>query len=908
MVEDMETDAVLAARELKRGGLGIDSRRVEREEDFRRELSEFRPHIILSDFSMPHFDGMAALAIAREIDPDVPFIFVSGTLGEDYAIRALKNGATDYVLKNNLVRLVPAVERALSEAAARAERRRDEQLLALEHKVVLHIAGAESASDGLKAVMRAMCETEGWDLGRYLRVDERAGILRLEEFWCTPDRALEDFIENSRDLSFAPGEGLTGLAWKSKASLWSTDTTTDPRVRQSDLSRKFAMGGAFVFPVTSGGGVIGVMTFSSRRTREPDERLLRAVGIIGSQLGQFLVRQEQQRHITRLNRIYAVLSGINSAIVRVANREELFREACRIAVQAGGFKLAWVGEVDRQANRVRPVAWEGVGKDYIALMPLALREGPGEVFGLAGLAIQDRRAVVVNDMTTDPRVSLGKEAVAHGFRGLAMLPLCVTDEPVGVLALYADTVGFFDEQDEMRLLLDLAGDIVFALDHIQKAQALDYLAFYDPSTGVANRRLFLERVDQRIRIAAKRQDRLALAILDIERFKTINDTLGRHAGDALLKEFAARFAHHRDDPDRVGRIGGDQFALVIPDLRAADEAARRLDQTLKECLGSPFLAGGSELWVAAKVGIAMYPEDGADAESLSQNAEAALKKAKSAGERYLFYASHMSEKVAQRLALENKLRLAMEREEFVLHYQPKVDIESRRIASVEALIRWQSPELGLVPPMQFIPLMEETGMILEAGAWALRQAVKDHNRWIDQGIAAPRIAVNVSAIQLRRHDFVAGVAEAIRPGPVAPGIDLEITESLVMEDIEANMKKLEAVRLLGLSIAVDDFGVGYSSLGYLAKLPVDSLKIDRSFIVAMLKDPAVMTLVSMIVSLARSLHLKVVAEGVEKEEQAKALQHLGCDQFQGYLFSKPLPFTQMVALLGGTGASGSRRR
>jgi len=223
-IEDVEADAVLAARELKRSGMSVEARRVDREDDLRRELLEFRPQIILSDFNMPQFDGMAALAIARETAPEVPFIFVSGTLGEEYAIRALRNGAVDYVLKTNLVRLPPAVERAMSEAAARAQRRRGEQLLALEHTVVRHLADADSAPAGLGAVIRSVCETEGWDLGRYFRVDEKAGLLRFVQFWSLPDAALEEFVEASREMTFIPGAGLMGLAWQEDRPLWSTDT------------------------------------------------------------------------------------------------------------------------------------------------------------------------------------------------------------------------------------------------------------------------------------------------------------------------------------------------------------------------------------------------------------------------------------------------------------------------------------------------------------------------------------------------------------------------------------------------------------------------------------------------------------------------------------------------------------
>jgi diguanylate cyclase (GGDEF)-like protein len=395
--------------------------------------------------------------------------------------------------------------------------------------------------------------------------------------------------------------------------------------------------------------------------------------------------------------------------------------------------------------------------------------------------------------------------------------------------------------------------------------------------------------------------------MDVDRFKIINDSLGRQAGDELLKQIAERIEGHAG-PIRMARISADRFAIVRSGVNSESEVARIIEQWLAECFGPPYLVSGTELRVAAKAGIALFPTDGTDANALFMNAEAALKKAKATGDRYLFHTQQMTERIGEKLALENKLRQALEKEQFVLHYQPKVDTVTRHIESVEALIRWQSPELGLVPPLDFIPLLEETGLILEVGAWALRRAVVDHRTWTERGLPAPRISVNVSAVQLRQRDFVATVEEALRRGAIPPGIDLEITESLVMEDIEANMKKLEAVRVLGVNLAIDDFGTGYSSLGYLAKLPVHSLKIDRSFIITMLKDPAIMTLVSTIISMAHSLRLKVVAEGVDAEEQAKALDRFGCDQLQGYLFSKPLPFDGMTALLGSEAGKGETRR
>ncbi|TMG99517.1 MAG: bifunctional diguanylate cyclase/phosphodiesterase, partial [Betaproteobacteria bacterium] len=373
-------------------------------------------------------------------------------------------------------------------------------------------------------------------------------------------------------------------------------------------------------------------------------------------------------------------------------------------------------------------------------------------------------------------------------------------------------------------------------------------------------------------------------------------------GDELLKQIAARCLSFATEPGLFARLGGDQFAVLIPDVKNEDDVARIVELRNREIFGASYLVGDPDLRVSAKFGIAVFPGDGTDADMLLKNAEAALKRAKATGERYLFYTQQMTERVAGKLSLENKLRHALENEEFVLHYQPKVDLEARRIVGVEALMRWQRPDVGLVPPLRFIPLLEETGMILDVGAWALRRAALDHQQWLGQNLVAPRIAVNVSAIQLRHRDFVAVVKEALREGVDPPAVDIEITESVIMGDLAATVDKLRAVRDMGLDIAIDDFGTGYSSLGYLSKLPVHSLKIDRSFIIAMADDPDTMTLVSTIISLAHSLRLKVCAEGVETEEQAKFLRLLRCDEMQGYLISRPVPEGDLRALLVATGS------
>jgi diguanylate cyclase (GGDEF)-like protein len=419
---------------------------------------------------------------------------------------------------------------------------------------------------------------------------------------------------------------------------------------------------------------------------------------------------------------------------------------------------------------------------------------------------------------------------------------------------------------------------------------------YDSLTGLANRSLFHELLAQHVRAADPRQDKFAVCIFDVDRFKTVNHTLGRQAGDFLLKEIASRLARAIGDPARLARISANGFAFVIRGVQSDADAAREVDQMLRACFDAPFSIGQQELRISARAGLALFPNDGIKDDALFVNAEAACKNAKGTGDRYLFYRQPMNAAVAENLKLENKLRLALERSEFVLHYQPKVDLASGQIVGVEALIRWQSPELGLVPPMQFIPLMEETGLILEVGVWALRRAALDQREWVGQGLPAPRVAVNVSAIQLRQRQFVSVVNEAIGQGGAAQAIDLEITESRLMEDIAGNIRKLKALRELGMRVAIDDFGTGHSSLAYLAKLPVDSLKIDRSFIITMLQNVDTMTLVSTIISLAHALKLKVVAEGVDSDAQAKLLRLVRCDEMQGYLYSRPLPAEELVKL------------
>jgi diguanylate cyclase (GGDEF)-like protein/PAS domain S-box-containing protein len=638
-------------------------------------------------------------------------------------------------------------------------------------------------------------------------------------------------------------------------------------------------------------------------TRSGDRRLIRwnnsvlrsAAGeVVGTaSIGEDISDQKRaELRIKRLNRVYAVLSGINSLIVRAHDRGELFTEACQVAVEHGRFKMAWMGIVDRRAMKILPVASAGVEPEFLSLIKdrFSLRDDtPLGSSTQTARAVREKKPIVVNEIEGDTTVFFKKERIDRGIFSMAVLPLLLSGEAVGVLALYSDESDFFDEE-EMKLLTELAGDIAFAIDHIEKQERLDYLAYYDVLTGLANRSLFLERVAQYLRGAAGDEDLVALFLIDLERFKNINDSLGQPAGDALLQQVAKWLTLNVGDANLVARVGSDHFAVVLTGLSQEGDVARFLDRTMQSFSEHLFQMNGAEFRIAAKVGVALFPHDGADADSLFKNAEAALKKAKIQGQRYLFYTQKMTEAVAARLILENQLRQALDKGEFVLHYQPKINLASGRLTGAEALIRWNDPRTGLVPPDRFIPILEETGLIYEVGRWAMRTAIEDYLRWLGAGLAAVRIAVNVSPVQLRNHGFIADIQRAIDIDVrAAAGLEIEITESLIMDDVKRGITILSAIRGMGIRIAVDDFGTGFSSLSYLARLPVDTLKIDRSFVIALIDGSEGFELVSAIISLAHSMKLNVVAEGVETEEQSRLLRLLNCDEIQGYLFSKPVP-------------------
>lgn len=508
-----------------------------------------------------------------------------------------------------------------------------------------------------------------------------------------------------------------------------------------------------------------------------------------------------------------------------------------------------------------------------------------------------RESIVVIDFETELRIKPSPVLVEHGVRSAVEALICGAGGSYGVIGAYSTDRGRFGAESA-HFVQSISNTLAAAIERKHSEDRLAYMAQFDALTGLPNRSMYLDRLGHTL-IEAER-DHLPVGVLfvDIDRFKNVNDTLGHGVGDQLLVEIAERLRCAVRPGDTVGRLGGDEFAIALAHLARVDDATL-VAQKVVTSLAAPFQLGSHEVYVSASIGIGLYPIDGHEADELLRNADTAMYRAKESGRNaYQFYMPQMNERALARMLLESQLRGALDRREYLLHYQPKVNLSTGEISGMEALIRWQPAGRSLVPPDQFIPILEDTGLIIQVGEWVLATVCAQIRTWQSEGITARPVAVNLSARQFRQKNLAAELGSIIEASGVDPGlIELELTESSLMSDSEAAVQALMEIKTRGIRLSVDDFGTGYSSLAYLKRFPLDSLKIDRAFIRDVTTDVDDATIALTIINLARSLKLKVIAEGVETQEQLEFLRIHGCDEMQGYYFSRPLPVEQITAAL-----------
>lgn len=607
--------------------------------------------------------------------------------------------------------------------------------------------------------------------------------------------------------------------------------------------------------------------------------------------------EEQREKVARLSRIKTVLGNINSAMLRLREPQPLFDEACRILAQDGGFRAVWIGYQPRNTERPLPIAARGIEIERLHRLFVDLADAGASTAWIEHL-FDGADPLVRNDLAQaqDP---IARDALGHGFASLVALPLRPGGRMAGVLVLYAEHADFFDDE-ELKLLGELAGDISFAIQHIEQTDRVNYLSYYDSLTGLPNNLLFLDRLGQSLQSARHAQGQVVVALAELRRFKPLNDAYGRHVGDQVLQQVAQRLSEPRADangePATVARIAGDRFAISCAGSEAVGAQLARFDERIT----APMRIGPHELHPLLSWGVAMHPADGDDAETLFRNAEAALKQAKDAGERFAYYSPLLNARMAEKIELESQMREALEHHQFSVHYQPKVDLERGIIVGAEALVRWQHPERGMVSPGDFIPLAEETGLIVPLGEWVIRAVCRQQAEWTSHGVGIVPVAINLSALQFRKGRVMDCIRDSLERNDLQPAsIELELTETSVMRDVEHAEVLMREFRDLGLRLSLDDFGTGYSSLAYLKHFPFDTVKIDRAFVTDVIRNPEDAAIAGAIIAMAHQLKMDVVAEGVEREDQAGFLHGKGCDQIQGFLFSRAVPAEAFAAMLDG---------
>jgi PAS domain S-box-containing protein/diguanylate cyclase (GGDEF)-like protein len=601
----------------------------------------------------------------------------------------------------------------------------------------------------------------------------------------------------------------------------------------------------------------------------------------------------------RANRALRVLSTVNQALIQGESEPALLNLVCKALVDQGGYRMAWVGFAEHDQNKsVRPVAQHGVADGYLdhaAISWADTERGRGP----AGTAVRTGTVQVSREIGSDPPMLAWRaSALKRGYASLIALPLVAGPDTFGVLSIYSKETNAFDDE-EVALLRELAADLSFGIlthrSNLERRRAearAERLANFDPLTGLPNRVQLILQLQEAIEREGSGTDGVALMMLSVDRFSEIQEGVGIAGADDLLKKVALRLAGVAEAGNFIARVADDSFAIVI--LQADAARAHELAKHIQRAMTDPFELAGVHLDVRTTSGIALFPAHGANADALIRRSDIAVRRARTAGIEYALYSGKGETETPQRLILLAELRKAIKDDGLLLYYQPKIDVRAHAVSSVEALVRWPHLEHGMVPPKDFIPQAEQTGLIKPLTDWVLGAAWKQISHWQQLGIEMP-IAVNVSPSALRDPDLLKQlIALDTAAGGRLDLLQLEVTESALMEDPEQSHDVLSRIRDLGIQIFLDDFGTGYSSLSYIASLPIHAVKIDRSFIIRLMQHKRHRAVVIAAISLAHSLGMKVIAEGVETADQAKAVIELGCDEIQGFFFSKPVSAAEFL--------------
>jgi len=603
-----------------------------------------------------------------------------------------------------------------------------------------------------------------------------------------------------------------------------------------------------------------------------------------------------------MSRALKLFLSCSQALVRSTEESLLLHAICRIVVNVGGYTMSWVGFTQKGNEIIYPVAQMGREAGYIGLLKITWEES--DACDPIAAVLKTGRACFLRNIVAVPCDAEWKvEALKRGYLSLCSLPLKSNGNTFGTLNIYSGKKNAFLPLEEC-LLIELADDLAYGITALRAItgrdrakEMLEHLHYYDSLTNLPNRALLSDRLEHELRHSERSKEKLAVLFLNLDRFNNLNDTLGYSAGNQLLQGVAARLQKCLRKCDTVGRMGGDEFIVLLPKINEAKNAARLAKRVLHS-LESPIYMGGDMVNITATIGVSVYPENGNDAETLIQSAGIAMHYAKKHEKNnYSVYINTMDIKAFELLKFEGNMREALKRKEFVIEYQPQISLRTGNIVGAEALLRWQHPDRGIIFPLHFIPVAEETGLIIPIGEWVLKTVCRQNKAWQNKGYQPLRMAVNLSSRQLYHNALSKIVTKVLKDTKLAQKwLVLEIIEDDAIKDMNAAVEILSKLKKTGICISLDDFGTGYSSLNHLKALPIDAVKVDRAFITN-LEESDNRVIVKAIVAMAHSLKLKVIAEAVETESQLKILRELNCDEIQGNLFSTPLPADSFELLL-----------